>query len=372
MADLDYPSVDVTLATSAPPFNSGEIEMTLQMKLTLFGVGTVIQPVIIFVGFISNVVNAVIFLKMGLKDSISLCFWVLSCTDMFSLVLLFAIRYVTNFPLYLPAGVHIDSLTLVFLIVYYYLFVYDISQLITAYIAVQKCFCVALPFKFRTTFTRLRSFLVIAAISLACLALYVPIFTAQGISEAKNAQDNSTQLLFWTSSSRANIIVVVNFWGILLPTACQITVMACLVVLVGSLKESSKFRQSLLSSPDDVSVVNGRCKDNAVGAGMSQKGSADADGSRKVRKRSKEMQAVYSATFVSLIFVMCNFPRLLISYTSLVQPEFNLLRRYAGIYILLNIFRNTFEALSSSLNIFVFLKFNTRFRNTLLGCRVRG
>ncbi|KAH9523311.1 hypothetical protein Btru_066358 [Bulinus truncatus] len=316
------------------------------IQLALFIVGNVLQTFVILTGSLGNIINIVVFLKMGLTDSLSLCFFVLSCSDLLSLTLLFALRYAKDFPLFLSSDMRVDRMALVFIIVYYYLLLYDVSQMVTSYIAVQKCCCVALPFIFKSTFTRVRSCLVLASIVILALAMYIPIFTAQGIHRQRDVGDNSTLLTLWTTASRPDIILVVNFWGIFLPTLCQIVILCCLVILASTLRKSSQFHK-LMSGHVET-------RDNTQ---------------RQPTRNSKEMQAVYATSLVSLVYVICNTPRLVISYVSLIEPEFNVLRTYSDLYVMFNIFRNTIEAVNTSVNILVFIMFNTRYRKTLFPYR---
>ncbi|KAK0062315.1 G-protein coupled receptor C02B8.5 [Biomphalaria pfeifferi] len=302
----------------------------------LIMVGIVLQPVFIFIGVVGNLINIVVFLKMRLVDSITLCFFFLSCSDLLSLLFLFALRFTTDF---MPEDVRMDGLTIAYVIVFYYLMLYDVSQMLTSYIALQKCCCVALPFTFKSTFTRLRSSLVAACVAVSAIVMYLPIFTAQGIQVISD--NATTRLTLWTTSSRSDVILAINFWGLLLPSVCQILVVASLIILASSLRSSSHFHKSI-----------------------SQKGDDKVAPERRATKGGKETQAVYVTSFVALIYVLCNTPRLMISYASLIEPEFNLFQLYTEIYIALNIFRNTIEAINTSLNIFVFLKFNRKYRRT--------
>ncbi|KAH9512769.1 hypothetical protein Btru_038157 [Bulinus truncatus] len=75
----------------------------------------------------------------------------------------------------------------------------------------------------------------------------------------------------------------------------------------------------------------------------------------------REIQALQIATFVSMIFVMCNTPKVILAYSFLAVPDLSLFHRFENIYYVVNILRNTVEYINTSLNMFVYLRFNTNF-----------
>ncbi|CAL1539341.1 unnamed protein product, partial [Lymnaea stagnalis] len=342
-----------------------------------------------------NLINISVYLKIGLKDSINICFFVLSCADLTCVVMLGVQDVIAIFPESIQLVWRTDGLSLNFLVAFYYGAFYDVSQGITTFIAVQKCWCVALPFRFKGTFTTARTAVIVAAVSVAALSMNLPVLSTQGLQEIMLPGANATLLLLWTAESRQQIIPIVGLVSLIYTNTCQFTVIFCLVVLASNLRASSKFRNSsTVSTVDppatsDLKIDNSKqnlmtdrlsCKKGTAGhrtitgnrAGeistSGRKDIAPAPRRNKITSR-KELQAIKSTTFVSILFVSCNTFKLLNYYVILCVPEYKLNGRFQNTYFLSNSCRIFLESLHISLNMFVYLKFNTRFRSTLMsGC----
>ncbi|CAL1539335.1 unnamed protein product, partial [Lymnaea stagnalis] len=335
-----------------------------------------------------NLTNIIIYLKLGLKDSISICFFVLSCTDLVCIMILIVSDTVLMLAEMFRERWRVDGEDLCWFTMYYYGAVYDVSQGITTFIAVQKCWCVALPFRFKDTFTTTRTFAILTGICLAIFSIHMPILASQDIVEMVDPVRNRTLFKLWTSGIRAQAYSAVGLISLVFTTTCQVTVVFCLVVLASGLRASSKFRNSSTSAnPEQTSLElkNRKIKSNGKpsknGSKSDKLGSRnqnanvqhDAINSPKNAKISsapgpvnntsrKELQALQSATFVSVLFVVCNTFKLLNYYVILCLPDFSPFGRYVNIYQLANDYRFTVEAVHMASNVLVYLKFNTRFR----------
>ncbi|CAL1535219.1 unnamed protein product, partial [Lymnaea stagnalis] len=195
-------------------------------------------------GCITNAINIAVFVRHGLRDSISISFFALSISDLVASLLLVPQSFLLLFSESLPTTSYVDGMSITLLLAYYYAFFYDVSQIDTTFIAVLRCWCVALPFRFKDTFTRGKTTAMISVLSLACLSLHMPQLCTQGLRGNKDPVHNLTRLIYWTSSNRDVIYSVRNTSGLVLTTLCQIVVCFCLVVLASNLRASLQFRNS--------------------------------------------------------------------------------------------------------------------------------
>ncbi|CAL1539342.1 unnamed protein product, partial [Lymnaea stagnalis] len=358
----------------------------------------IIQPPVYLLGLIANIINIIIYLKLKLKDSITMCFFVLSCSDLMCVLLLIVEDAAMMFKEILWERYQVDGKGLCWLMAFYYGSFYDISQGITTFIAVQKCWCVALPFRFKNTFTTRRTTVILTAISLMFFTLYIPIFASQGLPGEFDPATNKTLFKLWTSENRGVIFSAVGLVALVFTTTCQFTVIFCVIILASSLRASSKFRTSTTISsieqiselkskstkcdnkrskkfgiPDKMNLKNREPDSNEEIAETTQSDvitTRDADiksAARPVKTTSsKELQAIKSTTFVAVLFVSCNTFKLLNYYVILCIPDYSLYGVYENTYLMTNTFRILAESLHVSCNMFVYLTFNTRFRSTLL------
>ncbi|CAL1539339.1 unnamed protein product, partial [Lymnaea stagnalis] len=343
--------------------------------------------------------NIFVYVKIGLKDCINICFFVLSFTDLASVLMLILDNVSYTFTDAFQELWHTNGQHLTFLVVFYYGAFYDISQGITTFIAVQKCWCVALPFRFKNTFTATRTSVILSGISITILSIHLPILATQGLQETIVPDTNRTLLVLWTAEIRQQIFPVVALISVIFTTTCQFTVIFCLIVLASSLRASSKFRNSSASSnmrPPTANLKSGGTKpgdhnwknykssskirtdshwDDTENQGgeISTSGRTDIKSMARQTKITsrKELQAIKSTTIVSILFVSYNTFKFLNAYAILCVPDYSFNGRFWTTYLMTNSIRLFFEELNISCNVFVYLKFNTRFRKTLMatcGC----
>ncbi|CAL1539332.1 unnamed protein product, partial [Lymnaea stagnalis] len=319
--------------------------------------------------------NIVVYLRLGIKDGISVCFFFLSILDLICVILLSANDGFLVGTYALPKTWPVDSATITAITTYYYTLFADMSLVTTTFVAVQRCCCVVLPFTFKCVFTRSRTFVILAALSLSCLALYLPVLTSQGLREVTDASSNVTRWVLWTSRDRGFIYSVRSVTTLIVVAACEVTVIACLFIFASSLRASVQFRDSNakvrigeLKAENSIKHVSKprKCLNKDLTQSLPIKTDTQNKDNCSERpgrtKPAKELQLVKATFVLSLIFVVCNAPRLAIYNALLIEPEFNVSRRYESTYMLSNVLRFTVEAVNLSSNMFVYLRFNRKYR----------
>lgn len=292
-------------------------------------------------GMTGNCLNVIVFWRIGLKDSVSSSFFALSISDLSYLL--------TNFfvwMLYLLHRLVVDSWIkfndVSFFIVWYAHWFMATSVLITTYIAIQRCCCVALPLKMKSFFTTRRNAGIILSLFLITTALYLPILSGRGIKMYVDPTTNSSWIGVWRNANQDYIVEVLDYIvGMLLPIVTQAITVTCMIILVTSLRISSKFRQSAKATGTDSNV------------------------GQKVKAKSKDIQVVKAVTFVTLIFILSNTLPIVFALTRRIEPRFNNWQRYWRLFIIMAILKDTVQQLSASLNILVYYSFNTAYKNTL-------
>ncbi|KAH9512773.1 hypothetical protein Btru_038165, partial [Bulinus truncatus] len=323
-------------------------------EMAIFILVSIVQPPFLITGVLTNAISIVTFLKLGIHQSITACFFLLSCSDLAGLMFAIPATSLTNVEtVVIRRRLVLDGKAVAVNLIGYYFIFFDTSQLITAFIAVQRSCCVALPFTFKDTFTRRRAMVVVALIFIYCMSTYLPVILSQGLVFVFDEANNLTVLTFWGSPHRQSYVSLAdNLSGIGLTTLCQVTIIICLVIMAVHFKSSSNFRKSMAGWTG-----------HAIGVSPTH---TDAPGSNSYEQLAKtnfgtrrEIQALQIATFVSIIFVMCNTPKVILAYSFLAVPDLSLFHRFENIYYVVNILRNTVEYINTSLNMFVYIRFNT-------------
>ena len=119
-------------------------------------------PLLAF-GITANILNIAVYVKSGARDNVTVSFLALSISDLLFLALL--APHITALSLddliRRRMGVvfewQVDPDILLYIFYWYAFVFYETSILITVYISVVRCACVAIPFKVKTTFTAKRA-----------------------------------------------------------------------------------------------------------------------------------------------------------------------------------------------------------------------
>ena len=76
----------------------------------------------------------------------------------------------------------------------------------------------------------------------------------------------------------------------------------------------------------------------------------------------KESRVVKQLVIISFIFIACNLPKLARIIADSVEPEFQLSGRYRNLYDIVSHIQFIADTVNSSVNLFIYLSFNARFR----------
>ncbi|KAK3720932.1 hypothetical protein RRG08_047498 [Elysia crispata] len=118
-----------------------------------------------------------------------------------------------------------------------------------------------------------------------------------------------------------------------------------------ALKASSRFRSKLAS---------GKTSSNAH--------EAPSDESQPGKLTKKDTRVIKQLVFISGLFLCCNLPKLIRIVGDTAESEFSIYGRYRFLFSIVFTIQVLFEILNSSLNFFIYYKFNTRFRENFKIC----
>ncbi|GFN85705.1 chemosensory receptor c [Plakobranchus ocellatus] len=226
--------------------NSSYTKMDITSQATLWMTSVVfrvyILPVVSAFGLGSNIINILVFSRMGLKDGATASFLMLSVLDGatgFSGIFysIFAImRYLgpnrlrrTGYTLYSLTLLVLNILTL-------------ISTLCTVCIAIVRCCSVTMPFHVKSVFTVRRQLLTIMILAALTIITASYASTCYRLIKMIDPQTNITQLVLTLTPDFITQIQVVDMYRLVVLYSSFIIVNICLVILIMALKRSSNFR----------------------------------------------------------------------------------------------------------------------------------
>ena len=337
--------------------------------------------VVSILGIITNAASLKTFLAIGdvLKDGVGLTFFILTLSDLCVCCLSlswgasafcnFMEQRVNNFyrPVALPSSAasaryELDTsqlfsfpidLSVVAVYSYVTMSVFTMTTtLITTYLAVMRCLCVANPLIFRGSLSPGKTALLFSTFFAFSLVVRVPTLALTDIRVSFNPRINLSRPAMWTHPSR-ELVKDITWSGvdIPIPIAVEVTLTICVVVMARALKASSRFRSKLAS---------GKTSSNAH--------EAPSDESQPGKLTKKDTRVIKQLVFISGLFLCCNLPKLIRIVGDTAESEFSIYGRYRFLFSIVFTIQVLFEILNSSLNFFIYYKFNTRFRENFKIC----
>ncbi|KAK6979540.1 adenosine receptor A1 [Biomphalaria glabrata] len=338
------------------------IQMILKMPMRLFGMTT-------------NLLALLVYQKCGLKDGISVCFTALTISDEICLLASFMASLLGYLDLEVHVKPYLSLYYISFILPFYGFMFYNISTAITVFLAIQKCCCISLPWNFKSYFSKRRCVAAVCCIYLSGFILYIP-FTATAFPfvEAFDLTTNSTRLVFSWPKAFLNdvfpILKAINYISI--PFIAEILVLISTVVLAIKLGESVKFRYSASGFVTPTKAQNNTPTSKCfLGATSLSTESAKCQTISDLGKQksshgvhsltAKDLRATLAVNVVAILFVTTNTPDVVVFLGSLLSPQFSSTGRYYNTYKLCIELQDLLHVVNLSMNLFIYLKFNTRF-----------
>ncbi|GFN87650.1 chemosensory receptor c [Plakobranchus ocellatus] len=227
----------------SPTLNCSKTDITSKGTLWMTSVvfRVYILPVMSAFSLGSNIINTLVFSRMGLKDGATATFLVLSVSDgatgFFGIVygILVTIRYLG--PIYLRK----TAFTLIVLMVVPYI-LHMTSTLCTVVIAIVRCCSVTMPFHVKSVFTVRRQLLTIMILAASSVVITSYGITCYRVIQVLDPKTNITHLVVTLIPDFARQIQVVDMYRLVVIYSSFIIVNICLVILIVALKRSSNFR----------------------------------------------------------------------------------------------------------------------------------
>ena len=313
----------------------------LREQLTTLEVLAPLWPAIIFLGLLSNTTNILMFIKAGLKDSVTILLLSLSLSDACFLILITPTVSTIILFHFDPSWVWAVDPTIIHTLFYWPAFTfYDYSSYISVFLGVTRCSCVAMPLHFKSTFTKRRT--VVGIVCLFCLAVlfHLPVLTIFSIGWRNDPVKNVSIPVLVVSGRQTMVKINDLVNRNTLPWISFITMISCVALLCFKLLQASKIR-SLPASGD--------------------RAAAKTDHDNKLSP--KDVHVVQSVVLVCSIFIIAQLPALLYSTVRVVNPDFDAegrLDRLFGIFAYTSL---TCSLLNATVNIFVYYNYNSKYRS---------
>ncbi|GFN83187.1 chemosensory receptor a [Plakobranchus ocellatus] len=330
---------NITVAATLKPFYQAHrlvpaLMLPLEMAILIFGLG-------------SNTTNIIVFLKNGVKDNVTTLLLSLSVSDMTYLILMTPVLS-TLIIFYLAPDWNwpFDPRFTGNLFYWPAMAVYNFSSFISLFLGLVRCACVAKPLHFKSVFTKSRTTTIVIVLFFVSVSLHLPVLTIFTIDRVYEPFTNST-FVYLGYTHRLPAMVKINDYlnRIIIPWVSFIVMIACAVVLSYKLFQSSRLRSAhrYASKP-----------------GTDETGDQSKEVTGKMSE--KDLHVVQSVLLICTIFIFSQLVFVISSTARLISPDFDQGGRLENLYLIAARVSSTFSVLNSSVNIFVYYNYNSKYR----------
>ncbi|CAG5117697.1 unnamed protein product, partial [Candidula unifasciata] len=193
-------------------------------------------------GLIVNILNIIIFIRQGFKESVNVSLFSLTISDLGSLVFLFFLNLC-----WIPAVGKLDLPfypdQMIYFLFYGHVMFTRVTTGTTAWIAMERCLCIITPLKVKSLITGRRTVVFVCVLYLISTASCAPLLYTSRFRWIFDAFRNKTLLGLVKIENREKIEGVVYVVNNVMPITFFIVIVGCTVVLSKALLKNAEWRQ---------------------------------------------------------------------------------------------------------------------------------
>ncbi|BFZ17951.1 hypothetical protein BsWGS_20990 [Bradybaena similaris] len=317
---------------------------------------------------------------MGLTDGVTVSLLVLSFTDLVFLVArlcravsagFMAVEVICHYLVWFP----FDPDVFHFYFAHAGHILYTYITTITTFLAIARCMCVLKPLSFKYVFTTQMSLLILGGCLVFCVVCLCPIFAVLGITMSFDERVNATRRMLLIGPGRELIRLIslgIRDVGLVVPS--QVIVVICVVIKIRCLKTASKFRhRSHVGSMTNMSFVqdlqSSTVSLSSEGFVLQKEPIPAVSKTRSHKLSSKDLNAVRQVFLISVVFITCNTPKIIMTIAGLHLTEISPGGKLKIINMSTSWLTDLFQIINASAGILIYHKYNSKFRKTL--CPIR-
>lgn len=283
-------------------------------------------------GIAANIINIIIFYKQGFKNSVNISFIGMAISDLLCLLALLWVGVCLN-PLVAKTDVPWIPLEFQYLTGSWpHITCGRITSYITVYITAERCLCIIFPLKVKQIITPRRTTISICVIYFVNIVPLIPEYSTLFLEWKIFPFWNRTLLSISYTSSRHHVEGLVFFLHSIMGLTSFLAVVLFTTLLIIKLKRTSEWRREVTSGSDD-----------------------------HVNSRDKKTMTMIAT--IACILIVCYTPGTIISMTTFVLPDFYLGKRFVNICAAMWSFGFLFQAINSSVNIFLYYRMSSVYRS---------
>ncbi|GFS23168.1 chemosensory receptor A [Elysia marginata] len=316
--------------------------MTRNMITAITSIGLTVAAF----GAAGNIVNIIVYIRLGFSESTHVSLTALACSDLIGVITavcteIFFLPIFGNIPIIPEAFVFTISS-------WPHVVFTRVSGFITAFISVERYLCVFLPLKIKSIFTPKRTFIVMVVIFSAVFPPMLVVYFRYPLGMVFIAGQNRSALTILPINDtivETSFMVFQVYASVVLPIAAFLIVTSCTVLLTLSLRRSKKWRDA-----------NRRVADQ----------NENTSGGVKSTENSKENKAIKMVVAIATVFIISAIPSCIHIFVDILVPEFEINGRYSNIFKVTGHAFFVLDLINCSANIIIYYRMSTKFRQAAL------
>ncbi|CAL1545320.1 unnamed protein product, partial [Lymnaea stagnalis] len=292
------------------------------------------SPVVSLIGLGGNCINIIVFVTQGFHDTVNISLLALAVSDMGTLLDNLIIAILNN-PILLNSEILIEPKELQTSVVGLPMASFSkITSWITAYITFERCLCVVVPLRVKRLVTPKIVVFIMASIYVMMFAILIPEYMTFYLDWKYFPDRNKTLIGMvprkYSEAARGiTFTIYTSFQFLSIPLIILFT-----IILTAKLRQKSKWRFKTTSGTDRV-LKN---------------------------MDKKESKTIKMITAIAFIHILCYLPAYIGLLIVITVPEFSIVGLYKNSFVVEFSFSGLFEAVNSSLSIFLYYRMSTKYR----------
>ncbi|KAK3752270.1 hypothetical protein RRG08_011231 [Elysia crispata] len=317
-----------------------------QRDIVVFATSVGSYPVCIF-GIVSNIINIVVFTKNGFTESVNVCLVALATLDLCSHMVVLGTAPLGILLSQNVQNLDFDPLSVMYLVACFLNgSLYNTACFISSFVNMERCLCFILPLRIKTLITPRRSAAAVATFFLASICSVLPAYLSMKLDWRPHATLNRSVLgLVTFRSDTSRMFDITYYITSIFHVFCFSILLASNAGLAVSLRKQAKWQRSVTSEP--------------------QTGNRNTTGSCRSRSpSSRNMRVGRMIQVVSLVLLVSYMPTIALLLMAMRIPEVGEISvddtRTVTVWALATFVLSA----NSSMNILLYHRMNSRFRNT--------
>ena len=302
-------------------------------------------------GTAGNIVNIIVYIKMGFAESTNISLMALACSDLGVVVTAIGTELVFFLPV--VEGVSIAPEVSFTLVAFPHLILTRVSALITAFISLERYLCVLLPLKIRQIITPKKTLVMMVIIFTAVISPMITVYFRYPLGLRFFPEQNCSLLGILPINDtviETSFIIFQIYSSTILPISAFVIVTVCTIFLSINLRRSKMWRESNRGDKKRLEQAT-----DASQSAFSNK------------ETSKETKAIKMVVVIATVFIISSIPSCIHIVVVMVFPDFDIAGPYADIFIVSGNAFFVVDTINCSANVIIYYKMSSKFRQAAQG-----